>query len=109
MERRHQLGLRSYDRLFPNQDTMPLGGFGNLIALPLQKIPRKSGNSFLLDDSLEPITGRITRAGAFHGQSQDSRTDPPLRGGGCLPIVLSSAIGLWKSFRGKPNAVPGSA
>jgi len=35
MERRHQLGLDSYDRFFPNQDTMPKGGFGNLIALPL--------------------------------------------------------------------------
>jgi superfamily II DNA or RNA helicase len=55
MERRHQLGLGSYDRLFPNQDTMPQGGFGNLIALPLQKIPRKSGYSVFLDDSLEPI------------------------------------------------------
>ena len=28
------LDLSSYDRLFPNQDTMPKGGFGNLIALP---------------------------------------------------------------------------
>jgi len=55
MERRHQLGLRSYDRLFPNQDTMPHGGFGNLIALPPQKIPRKSGYSIFLDDSLQPI------------------------------------------------------
>lgn len=55
MERRHQLGLGSYDRLFPNQDTMPQGGFGNLIALPLQKTPRKSGYSVFLDDSLEPI------------------------------------------------------
>ncbi|HWE51566.1 MAG TPA: DEAD/DEAH box helicase family protein [Bryobacteraceae bacterium] len=55
MERRHQLGLGSYDRLFPNQDTMPQGGFGNLIALPLQKIPRKSGYSVFLDDSIEPI------------------------------------------------------
>lgn len=55
MERRHQLGLRSYDRLFPNQDTMPQGGFGNLIALPLQKKPRKSGFSVFLDDALEPI------------------------------------------------------
>lgn len=36
MERRHQIGLDSYDRLFPNQDTLPKGGFGNLIALPLQ-------------------------------------------------------------------------
>jgi superfamily II DNA or RNA helicase len=56
MERRHHLGLRSYDRLFPNQDTLPMGGFGNLIALPLQKVPRKSGNSVFLDDSLEPIS-----------------------------------------------------
>jgi len=35
MERRPDLGLDSYDRLFPNQDTLPKGGFGNLIALPL--------------------------------------------------------------------------
>ena len=40
MERRHQLGLDSYDRFFPSQDTMPKGGFGNLIALPLQHMPR---------------------------------------------------------------------
>jgi hypothetical protein len=36
MARRHELSMESYDRLFPNQDTMPRGGFGNLIALPLQ-------------------------------------------------------------------------
>ena len=34
---RHEVGLDSYDRLFPNQDTLPKGGFGNLIALPLQR------------------------------------------------------------------------
>jgi hypothetical protein len=39
--RTRQLKLTSYDRLFPNQDTMPKGGFGNLIALPLQKVPRE--------------------------------------------------------------------
>jgi len=39
MSRRHELGMASYDRLFPNQDTMPRGGFGNLIALPLQHGP----------------------------------------------------------------------
>jgi hypothetical protein len=55
MERRHQLGLRSYDRLFPNQDTMPTGGFGNLIALPLQKVPRRAGNSVFVDERLEPF------------------------------------------------------
>ena len=49
MERRHQVGLDSYDRFFPNQDTMPKGGFGNLIALPLQFAPRKLGNSVFID------------------------------------------------------------
>jgi hypothetical protein len=51
---RHQLGLDSYDRLFSNQDTMPKGGFGNLIALPLQGEPRKAGNSVFLDRSFAP-------------------------------------------------------
>lgn len=45
MERRPEIGLDSYDRLFPNQDTMPQGGFGNLIALPLQWAPRKQENT----------------------------------------------------------------
>ncbi len=54
MEHRHQLGLDSYDRLFPNQDTMPKGGFGNLIALPLQFAPRRSGNSVFVDADLHP-------------------------------------------------------
>jgi len=49
MSRRHQLSMGSYDRLFPNQDTMPRGGFGNLIALPLQYEPRQSGNSVFVD------------------------------------------------------------
>jgi hypothetical protein len=52
MSRRHELSMESYDRLFPSQDTMPRGGFGNLIALPLQHGPRASGNSAFLDDEL---------------------------------------------------------
>jgi superfamily II DNA or RNA helicase len=54
MERRHQLGLDSYDRFFPNQDTIPRGGFGNLIALPLQAAPRKIGNSVFIDSEFRP-------------------------------------------------------
>jgi superfamily II DNA or RNA helicase/very-short-patch-repair endonuclease len=54
MERRPELGLDSYDRLFPSQDTMPQGGFGSLIALPLQKAPRDRGNSVFLDADLNP-------------------------------------------------------
>jgi len=54
MSRRHQLSMESYDRLFPSQDTMPRGGFGNLIALPLQGEPRKQGNSVFIDESFTP-------------------------------------------------------
>ena len=50
--RTRQLSLTSYDRLFPNQDTIPRGGFGNLIALPLQKKPREAGHSVFVDDDL---------------------------------------------------------
>lgn len=56
MERSPQIGLDSYDRFFPNQDTLPKGGFGNLIALPLQKGPRANGNSVFLDTSFNPVT-----------------------------------------------------
>jgi superfamily II DNA or RNA helicase len=52
--RTRQLRLNSYDRLFPNQDTMPKGGFGNLIALPLQKGPREMGFSVFVDTDLRP-------------------------------------------------------
>ncbi|UOF91242.1 DEAD/DEAH box helicase [Fodinisporobacter ferrooxydans] len=54
MERTNQIGLRSYDRLFPNQDTLPKGGLGNLIALPLQGVPRKNGNSVFVDEHMQP-------------------------------------------------------
>jgi superfamily II DNA or RNA helicase/very-short-patch-repair endonuclease len=56
MERRPEIGLRSYDRFFPNQDTLPKGQLGNLIALPLQKQPRDHANSVFLDASMVPHT-----------------------------------------------------
>ncbi len=52
---RYLINFESYDRFFPSQDTMPKGGFGNLIALPLQRIPRKSGNSVFVDDNFNPF------------------------------------------------------
>jgi hypothetical protein len=52
MERWPDIGFESYDRFFPSQDTMPAGGFGNLIALPLQSEPRQHGNSVFIDDEL---------------------------------------------------------
>jgi superfamily II DNA or RNA helicase/very-short-patch-repair endonuclease len=53
MERRPDVSLDSYDRFFPNQDTLPQGGFGNLIALPLQKQARERGNSVFLDEGFD--------------------------------------------------------
>ncbi len=49
-----EIGFESYDRFFPNQDTLPSGGFGNLIALPLQYFSRERGNSLFLDENFEP-------------------------------------------------------
>jgi superfamily II DNA or RNA helicase len=52
---RPALGMASYDRLFPNQDTMPKGGLGNLIALPLQHEARQRGNTVFIDDGMRPF------------------------------------------------------
>ena len=54
MNKRHEITFKSYDRLFPNQDTMPKGGFGNLIALPLQLGARQCGNSVFIDEFFTP-------------------------------------------------------
>jgi superfamily II DNA or RNA helicase len=54
MNRRHELTFKSYDRFFPNQDTLPKGGFGNLIALPLQKAAREHDHSVFLDENFKP-------------------------------------------------------
>lgn len=57
MARRYELSMDSYDRLFPSQDTMPRGGFGNLVALPFQHGPRQEGNSVFLDDNFVALPG----------------------------------------------------
>ena len=54
MEREGRMSFKSYDRFFPNQDFMPDGGFGNLVALPLQGQARKNGNSVFVDDNFIP-------------------------------------------------------
>ena len=56
MENSGKLKLDSYDRMFPNQDTLPKGGFGNLIALPLQGQARKKNNSSFVDENFVAYT-----------------------------------------------------
>ena len=72
MERFPQANLDSYDRLFPNQDTMPKGGFGNLIALPLQKKPRQEGNSLFIDEKFTPYADQWKFLSEVKRINQDS-------------------------------------
>lgn len=53
-EQNLRLSLESYDRFFPSQDYLPKGGFGNLIALPLQKAARDNGNCSFVDAQFIP-------------------------------------------------------
>jgi len=83
MSRRHQLSMESYDRLFPNQDTLPRGGFGNLIALPLQHGPRQMGNTVFVDDQwleVVPPSGSSSayRPGAVGGSTGNGAPRPML-------------------------------
>ena len=54
MKKHARLSFASYDRMFPNQDTMPKGGFGNLIALPLQPAAARQGGSLFVDERWQP-------------------------------------------------------
>ncbi len=54
MKENINISFKSYDRMFPNQDTIPKGGFGNLIALPLQGKARKQGGSVFVDENFCP-------------------------------------------------------
>lgn len=54
--RNGRISFKSYDRFFPNQDILPEGGFGNLVALPLQGLARKQGNSMFVDDNFTPYS-----------------------------------------------------
>ncbi len=50
----YPIAFDSFDRFFPNQDILPKGGFGNLIALPLQRAARDAGNSVFIDETGKP-------------------------------------------------------
>lgn len=65
------LSYKSYDRLFPNQDTMPKGGFGNLVALPLQGNARKNGNSLFVDENFSPYPDQWEYLGSIQKLSSE--------------------------------------
>ena len=70
MDRCPDIGFDSYDRFFPSQDTLPAGGFGNLIALPFQSRPRENGNSVFVDDDFRPHEDQWAYLSTIHRLSQ---------------------------------------
>lgn len=111
MDMRPEIGLGSYDRMFPNQDTLPRGGFGNLIALPLQKAAREAGHSTFLDESLVPFTDqwaflgsvqRIEAARLTEIVTSAERTNRivPVR----MPPSDEFALTPWKTYPSRRSA-----
>ena len=72
MNRRHEIRFKSYDRLFPSQDTLPKGGLGNLIALPLQKAARENNNSEFVDENLHPYPDQWAFLSTIRKLSEES-------------------------------------
>jgi len=107
MVRRPEIGLDSYDRLFPSQDTMPQGGFGNLIALPLQRKPRQHGNSLFVDESLTPYADQLAFLSSLRPMSLEVVTalveQAQLRG-----EILSVRLPVTDDDRDEPWTAPPS-
>lgn len=60
------ISITSFDRMFPNQDTLPKGGYGNLIALPFQNEPSKYGNTLFVDRNFILIKNQIQYLSSIH-------------------------------------------
>ena len=65
------LSISSFDRMFPNQDTLPKGGYGNLIALPFQNEPSKYGNTLFVDRSFIQIKNQIQYLNSIHKLTEE--------------------------------------
>lgn len=75
MQRNGTMSFKSYDRFFPNQDTLPEGGLGNLVALPLQGQARKKGNSVFVDENFNPFPDQWEYLMGFTKMSEQEVAD----------------------------------
>jgi len=107
MDRRHQLGMDSYDRFFPNQDTMPKGGFGNLIALPLQWMPRQNDNSVFVDSDFRPYLDQWKFLAGIQRMAPDS-VEALVREAMRVGDVLGVRISLTDDGEEEPWTLPPS-
>lgn len=65
------ISISSFDRMFPNQDTLPKGGYGNLIALPFQSEPAKYGNTLFVDRNFIVIKNQIQYLNSIHKLTEE--------------------------------------
>lgn len=97
------LSFKSYDRFIPNQDYLPQGGFGNLIALPLQGKARKNGNSVFVDEDFQPYSDQWEYLLSIRKLSEEMLDDIVRRCGNPQPMG-----GLSTTSESKPWEVPTS-
>ena len=106
MARRHKLHFRSYDRLFPSQDTLPKGGFGNLIALPFQGQAQRDGNTLFVDECFTPYADQWAFLSTLHKITPEELTEYLARlcDGGDMGVMLESTEQKpWPSKPGRPK------
>ena len=101
MNRNGKISFKSYDRFFPNQDTLPKGGLGNLVALPLQGLARKNGNSIFVNEYFEPYDDQWEYLLNVSKLSEGAMDDILKRTSNILPLG-----DLSKTSEGKPWEVP---
>jgi superfamily II DNA or RNA helicase len=109
MARRHELGMDSYDRLFPNQDTMPQGGFGNLIALPFQDEARREGNTVFLDEGMVPHADQwayLASLPKIEPASVEEMAAEAARRGQVVGVRMATS--LWDEYQDQPWVRPPS-
>jgi hypothetical protein len=114
MNARPGLSFRSYDRVFPSQDTMPEGGFGNLIALPFQAAARINGNSVFLDENLEPFRNEeqwelLARVNKISPETVSSIVARALRNGTVLGVhsnAMLDDVDIRKPWTHSPSGTP---
>ena len=92
MTQRHELQFKSYDRLFPAQDTVPKGGFGNLIALPFQGRAQQDGNTLFIDEQFVPYTDQWAFLSTLHKMTPEELAEylSKLCAGGDMGVMLES-------------------
>ena len=103
MNRDGRISFKSYDRFFPNQDTLPEGGLGNLVALPLQGKARKEGNSVFVDENFESYPDQWEYLHNVGKISASALEDILKRTANILPLGELS-----KTSESKPWEVPGA-